>query len=109
MFVLKRDNKTKECFQEHKIEHVIKKAYESINKEYDEKVYNKVIDFLKNDDDETVLKVEYIQDTIEKILFNTDVDVAISFHDYRLTHKLIRNEKKGLAREFSMKLMCENI
>ena len=109
MFVLKRDNKTKECFQEHKIEHVIRKAYESVEKEFDKSVYQKVIDSLKSDDDETVLKVEYIQDVIEDILFKTDTQVAISFHDYRLTHKIIRGEKKGLAKEFSSKLMCENI
>lgn len=109
MFVLKRDNKTKECFQEHKIEHVIRKAYESVNKEYDDNVYLNVLDSLKSDDEEAVLKVEFIQDVIEDILFKTDIDVAKSFHDYRLTHKLIRGEQKGLAREFAMKLMCENV
>ena len=30
MFVLKKDKRTKECFQEHKIKHAIEKAYKWI-------------------------------------------------------------------------------
>lgn len=109
--VLKRDKKTKECFQEHKIHHAIEKAYMSVGKEIDEDVFWCVMDTLGTDhlDDDTVLNVEDIQDRIEKCLFSNDVDVAISFHDYRLTHKLIRDERKGLSMEFSKKLMAEDI
>lgn len=109
--VLKRDKKTKECFQEHKIHHAIESAYLSVGKNIDEDVFCCVIERLgvKCMSEDAVLNVEDIQDSIEKCLFDYDIDVAISFHDYRLTHKLIRNEKKGLAREFAKKLMCENI
>ena len=110
--VLKRDKKTKECFQEHKIRHAIESAYLSVGKNIDEDVFECVLERLgvrEISDENTLINVEDIQDGIEKCLFDYDVEVAISFHDYRLTHKLIRNEKKGLAREFAKKLMCENI
>lgn len=110
--VLKRDKKTKECFQEHKIRHAIESAYLSVGKSIDEDVLECVLERLgvrEISDDNTLINVEDIQDGIEKCLFECDVEVAISFHDYRLTHKLIRNEKKGLAREFAKKLMCENV
>ena len=110
--VLKRDKKTKECFQEHKIRHAIESAYLSVGKNIDEDVFECVLERLgvrEISNENTLINVEDIQDGIEKCLFDYDVEVAISFHDYRLTHKLIRNEKKGLAREFAKKLMCENI
>ena len=110
--VLKRDKKTKECFQEHKIRHAIESAYLSVGKNIDEDVFECVLERLgvrEISDENTLINVEDIQDGIEKCLFDYDVEVAISFHDYRLTHKLIRNEKKGLAREFAKKLMCENV
>lgn len=110
--VLKRDKKTKECFQEHKIRHAIESAYLSVGKSIDEDVFECVLERLgvrEISDENTLINVEDIQDGIEKCLFDYDVEVAISFHDYRLTHKLIRNEKKGLAREFAKKLMCENV
>ena len=111
--VLKRDKKTKECFQEHKIHHAIENAYKSIGKTIDEDVFKCALErmgiFDVEEDEEVLLNVEDIQDSIERCLFDYDIDVAISFHDYRLTHKLIRSERKGLAREFAKKLMCENI
>lgn len=111
MYVLKRDNKTKECFQEHKIHHAIESAYLSIGKQMNEKVFECAISRLGINEmsDDSVLMVEDIQDSIEKCLFEHDIEVGLEFHDYRLTHKLIRNERKGLGREFAKKLMCENI
>lgn len=112
MFVLKRDKKTKECFQEHKIHHAIEKAYLSVGKDIDEEVFNCVIENIKKNEENSadlLIPVESIQDCIEKCLFSCDVEVAISFHDYRLTHKLIRSEKQGLVKEFTKKLMGENI
>lgn len=111
MYVLKRDGKTKECFQEHKIHYAIEQAYKSVEKEIDEDVFDCVKFSLGIGDfsDDDVVSVENIQDVIEDCLFNYDVDVAISFHDYRLTHKLIRSEEKGLIRDYVRKLMCENI
>ena len=109
--VLKRDKKTKECFQKHKIHHAIESAYLSVGKKMDEEVFNCVMSQFPEDasDGNMLINVEDIQDRIEKCLFDYDTEVAISFHDYRLTHKLIRSERKGLAREFAKKLMCENI
>jgi ribonucleoside-triphosphate reductase len=109
--VLKRDKKTKEVFQEQKVRKAIESAYHSIGKELDEEVLKCVFDRLgvNEQHEDVVLNVEDIQDSIEKCLFENDVEVAISFHDYRLTHKLIRDERKGLAREFAKKLMAENV
>lgn len=109
--VLKRDKKTRECFQEHKIHHAIECAYLSVGKSIDEDVFKCVLERIGVNDmvDNTTIYAEYIQNCIEQCLFDYDVDVAIEFHDYRLTHKLIRNERKGLAKEFAKKLMCENI
>lgn len=109
MFVLKRDKKTKECFQEHKIYHALEKAYKSVGKEINTDVYECVVSNIDTTDDTAILNVEDIQDIIEKCLFEYDTEVGISFHDYRLTHKLIRSEKQGLVREFAKKLMAENI
>lgn len=111
MKVLKRDRKTKEFFQKEKIFNAIEKAYCSAGKELDENVFSCVLERLNIDEltDEDTLEVEYIQDNIEKCLFDYDVDVAIAFHDYRLTHKLVRSEKQGLLKDFTKKLMCENI
>lgn len=109
--VLKRDKKTRECFQKHKIHHAIESAYLSVGKKMDEDAFNCVMSQFPEDtsDGYLLINVEDIQDRIEKCLFDYDTEVAISFHDYRLTHKLIRSERKGLAREFAKKLMCENI
>lgn len=111
MFVLKRDKKTKECFQEHKIYHAVESAFHSVGKTLDDDVIKCVMERIGvgNCGEDTVLNVEDIQDAIEKCLFEYDTDVAISFHDYRLTHKLIRSEKNGLSREFAKKLMGESI
>ena len=84
--VLKRDKKTKECFQEHKIHHAIENAYLSVGKSIDEDVFECVLERLgvrEISDENTLINVEDIQDGIEKCLFDYDVEVAISFHDYR--------------------------
>lgn len=109
--VLKRDKKTKEVFQENKVRKAIESAYRSIGKELDEDVLKCVFERLGVNklNEDVGLNVEDIQDSIEKCLFENDVEVAIAFHDYRLTHKLIRDERKGLAREFAKKLMAENV
>ena len=64
MFVLKKDNKTKECFQEHKIRHAIEKAYNSLNREFDESVFKETLKVLGVDDSDTsesVISVYEIQ------------------------------------------------
>ena len=50
MFVLKKDNKTRECFQEHKIRHSIEKAYKSLKRESDGTVFEETLKVLGNMD-----------------------------------------------------------
>ena len=72
MFVLKKDNKTKECFQEHKIRHAIEKAYNSLHREFDEAVFKETLKVLGvdvSDTSESVISVYEIQDVIEDIIF----------------------------------------
>ena len=73
--VLKRDKKTKECFQEHKIHHAIENAYKSIGKTIDEDVFKCALErmgiFDVEEDEEVLLNVEDIQDSIERCLLIT--------------------------------------
>ena len=48
--VLKRDKKTKECFQEHKIRHAIESAYLSVGKNIDEEE-DEALDFIAQQED----------------------------------------------------------
>lgn len=104
MFVLKKDKKTKECFQEHKIRHAISKAYKSLNREFDETLFRDVLKTLGFDDSDTsesVISVFEIQDIIEDIIFKRqDKELYDAFHWMK---------KKHLENEYERKLMCKNI
>ena len=104
MFVLKKDNKTKECFQEHKIRHAIEKAYNSLNREFDESVFEETLKVLGVDDSDTsesVISVYDIQDAIENIIFKRgDKELYDAFHWVK---------KKWLEVEYEKKLMCKSI
>jgi ribonucleoside-triphosphate reductase len=104
MFVLKKDNKTKECFQEHKIWHAIEKAYKSLNREFDESVFRETLKVLGVDDSDTsesVISVYEIQDVIENIIFKRgDKELYDAFHWVK---------KKWLEVEYEKKLMCKSI
>ena len=68
MFVLKKDNKTKECFQEHKIRHAIEKAYNSLNREFDETLFKETLIVLGVDDSDTSESVISVYDFLNYIL-----------------------------------------
>lgn len=104
MFVLKKDKKTKECFQEHKIRHAIAKAYKSLNREFDESIFTETLQTLGFDDSDTtdrVISVFEITDIIENIIFKRgDKELYDAFH---------WTKKKHLEDEYEKKLMCKNI
>lgn len=104
MFVLKKDKRTKECFQEHKIRHAIAKAYKSLNREIDESVFTETLQILGVDDSDNsdnVISVFDIQDVIENIIFKRgDKELYDAFHWIK---------KKHLEDEYEKKLMCKNI
>lgn len=90
--ILKRDG-TKENFHAYKIEDAIKKAFESENIAYDNKIFYAVIDELAS---VKIISVEEIQDIIEKTLFNGGYfSVLKSFMLYRHTHKMQRDQLLG--------------
>ena len=104
MFVLKKDNKTKECFQEHKIRYAIEKAYKSLHREFDDSVFKETLKVLGVDDSDTsesVISVYEIQDVIEDIIFKRgDKELYDAFHWVK---------KKWLEVEYEKKLMCKSI
>ena len=95
--VRKREGKVVN-FDINKIDEAIKKAFESVNRKYDDNV----IDFLAlkvTADFEPKLKdniiaVEEIQDSVERVLIKADyADVAKSYILYRKLHEKMRNMK----------------
>lgn len=105
--VIKRDGKTTEFFQTSKIRNAIKNAYESVGKEFNEEVFQCVLS--KMEEYEDGVHVEQIQDDIESCLFQYDKEVYDSFHDYRLTHKMQRDEKNTLVKNYAKKMMGQNV
>ena len=104
MYVLKKDKKTKECFQEHKIRNAIEKAYKQIGRDFDESLFLEVLQKLGFDDSDTsesVISVFEITDIIENIIFERgDKELYDAFHWIK---------KKHLEDEYERKLMCKNI
>ena len=88
--ILKRDG-TRQEFVAYKIVDAIKKAFESENTPYDEKIFTNVVQdiFQKSG----AITVEDIQDAIEKELFEGHYfNILKSFMLYRHTHKLQREQ-----------------
>ncbi len=91
--ILKRDG-SYEFFEEYKIEDAIKKAFRSVNIDYDASIYLNVLDLIQKKE---LIAVEDIQDLIEKELFRFKYfEVMKSFMLYRHTHKLQREHILGL-------------
>lgn len=91
--ILKRDGKYEE-FQSFKIEDAIKKAFKSINTNYDSSIFFNVLQALET---KRVVIVENIQDIIEQELFKARYfDVMKSFMLYRHLHKIQREQILGL-------------
>lgn len=94
--ILKRDGK-QELFLSYKIEDAIKKAFQSENEKYDNKVFYAVIDEIASKE---ITAVEDIQDLIEQKLFECKhFNVLKSFMLYRHTHKLQREQILGLSED----------
>lgn len=92
-YVIKRNGSYKP-FESYKIEEAINKAFHSVSKAPDRKVYRIVM--MELDENET-WAVEDIQDLIEKTLFALgEFDVMRSFMLYRHTRKLQREHVNGL-------------
>ncbi|CAD7288195.1 hypothetical protein LMG7974_00888 [Campylobacter majalis] len=95
--ILKRDGKKQE-FKAYKIVDAIKKAFESENVKYDEKIFTNVVQNVFQNTD--TISVEEIQDAIEKELFKANYfDVLKSFMLYRHTHKMQREQILGLSED----------
>jgi len=91
--VIKRNGVIEE-FHQYKIEDAIKKAFESVQKQYNITVLPAVIAYFGN---KPTASVEEIQDRIEKELFNIgEFEVCRSFMLYRHTRKLQREHILGL-------------
>ncbi|RXJ82616.1 ribonucleoside triphosphate reductase [Arcobacter sp. F2176] len=95
-YIFKRD-KEKEEYQSYKIKDAIKKAFKSVQVNYDERVFFNVVNKLGLIEE---LFVEDIQDIIEKELYNFNYyEVMKSFMVYRHTHKLQREHVLGLSED----------
>ncbi len=87
--ILKRDG-SKQKFEAFKIEDAIKKAFESVNIEYNKAVFFNVLFEIKK---KRLIAVEDIQDIIEKELYKARYfDVMKSFILYRHLHKIQREQ-----------------
>lgn len=94
MLVIKR-NGTTQKFDWDKIENVVNKAFQAVDKTLTPEMYNDIIDELYFGDEKGVLRetisVEELQDQIEQALFECDhFDVAKAFILYRDKHKELR-------------------
>lgn len=87
--VVKR-NGEKVPFDKKKIEEALRKAFKSVNVRYSKKVYNNVIDCFEGKE---TIKVEQIQDAIEKIL-------ALYGYNSVLKHFILYREKRTVVRNF---------
>lgn len=89
MTIIKRDG-SKQEFKPYKIEDAIKKGFESVDCEFNPKVFASVMEKIAQFRE---IEVEIIQDIIEKELFKYGYfDVAKSFITYRFLHKLKREK-----------------
>ena len=91
--ILKRDGR-REAFAAFKIEDAIKKAFSSVNADYDTEIFARVLAGVKR---EKLNSVEAIQDSIELELHKAGYfSVMKSFMNYRFLHKMQREHIAGL-------------
>ena len=91
--ILKRDGR-REAFAAFKIEDAIKKAFSSVNADYDTEIFARVLAEVKR---EKLNSVEAIQDSIELELHKAGYfSVMKSFMNYRFLHKMQREHIAGL-------------
>lgn len=93
LFVIKR-NGYKVDFDKAKIALAIKKGFDSVYEEYDEKKVRDVLEAVLKKISETKddkIKIELIQDYIEEVLKKSDKEVYKSFSEYREKRKQARD------------------
>ena len=96
MKVLKRNNKIVN-FDISKIEEAVKKAYQSKNKEIDQAVISEIYCIPLNYNENDIIEVEDLQDTVEQLLMNlAPYDVAKAYILYREQHKESRFVRERL-------------
>ena len=96
MKVLKRNNKIVD-FDISKIEEAVKKAYQSKNKEIDQAVVSEIYCIPLNYNEDDIIEVENLQDTVEQLLMNlAPYDVAKAYILYREQHKESRFVRERL-------------
>lgn len=97
-YIIKRDNSTV-IYDEEKIKKVIEKAFINNgieNKDIINSIYKEVCDILFCKDEESI-SVEEVQDIIQKALWNNGYSkIAISFIEYRFSHKKERERLQGI-------------
>jgi len=123
MLVRKRDN-TVEKFHFVKIEKAIESAFDSCRKHIEstktgsfedikKNAVENIIACLKNvynEESETTVDVEDIQDNVERCLMSSDYqDVAKSYIIYRYMHKLVRDNQSKLTKSLKKKLLAEDV
>lgn len=123
MLVRKRDN-TVEKFHFGKIEKAIESAFDSCRKHIEstktgsfedikKNAVENIIACLKNvynEESETTVDVEDIQDNVERCLMSSDYqDVAKSYIIYRYMHKLVRDNQSKLTKSLKKKLLAEDV
>ena len=92
-YVIKRNGEYK-LFHFYKIKDAVQKGFESVKKEFDERILDTISNKLE---EKEVWSVEEIQDIIEKALFSKGhFDVMRSFMLYRHTRKMQREQVEGL-------------
>lgn len=111
MKVIKRDNSI-EIFDFNKIKTAVEKGFKSCGYENPSFEVQSVMDCITGHYDETsdvTVKVEDIQDNVEKCLMSNYPDVAKHYIIYRYNHKLIRENKDKLIKGLTEKLMAVNV
>ncbi len=113
--VIKRNGKTVD-FDKFKIQNAVLSAFSNVyindreekNSKLAETVTNHVIDLLNKSDKEEI-NVEEIQDIVEKILMETDANVAKAYILYRHKHAQVRMYKSSLGIEDDLKLPINSL
>ncbi|MGB5793068.1 ribonucleoside triphosphate reductase [Poseidonibacter sp.] len=91
--ILKRDG-SKQEFESYKIKDAIKKAFKSVETQYDDDIYTNVLALLK---ERKMITVEDVQDKIEKELYHAKhFEVMKSFMIYRHLHKMQREHNSNI-------------
>jgi ribonucleoside-triphosphate reductase len=107
MNVIKRD-KTVEIFQVEKIFSAVERAFESCKARLPDEL-REYLRTLYDENDDTDVTVEEIQDKVENTLLCQFPEVAKNYIIYRYNHKVIREHRDKLIKGLSKKLMAQDV